>query len=178
MEKRVCLGKIVAAHGIRGEVKVRSYTKKALDIDAYGEVENQDKTRSFKIKALGMIKDNVRVKIAGIGDRNAAEELVGTEFYVNRAIFPELQENEFYKTDIIGLKVYLQSLEHEIGIVDGFCNFGAGDILEIKITGQKETEMLPFNKQYVPTVNLSDGYIIVSAASMVFAPEAENGSEC
>lgn len=178
MEKRVCLGKIVAAHGIRGEVKVRSYTQNASDIDRYGELENRDGTRRFKIKSVGMAKENVRVKIDGVCDRNAAEALIGTELYVGREVLPELPEEEFYKTDLIGLKVCLRTPENEIGTVEGFCNFGAGDILEIRITGQKETEMLPFTAQYVPTVNLNDGYIIVSSATMIFAPETDDGSEC
>lgn len=178
-EKRVCLGKIVAAHGLRGEVKVHSYTAHPADIDKYGEVENKDATQKFKIKVVGPHKETLRLKIEGVTDRNAAEALIGTEFYVNRNVLPQLPREEYYLTDIIGLKVYLNNLDKEIGTVVRFSNFGAGEIMEIKISGKKETEMLPFTKQYVPTINLEEGYIIVSSATMVFADdEDENGSEC
>ena len=135
-EKRVCLGKIVAAHGLRGEVKVHSYTDNPADIDKYGEVENKEATRKFKIKAVGPRKEV--------------------------------------------LKVYLNSLDREIGTVARFSNFGAGEIIEIKLPHRKETEMLPFTKQYVPTINLEEGYIIVSSATMIFAEDNEdkNGAEC
>ena len=176
MEKKVCIGKIVSVHGIRGEVKVRSYTSNPTDLDKYGDVENQTGNRIFKIKVVGFSKDNLRVKIEGVSDRNTAETLVGTEFYVNRNIFPELGEEEFYQTDLIGLKVYLKSLDEEIGVVVGLSNFGAGEILEIKLNTQKDTEMLPFTKQYVPTINLEEGYIIVSSATMIFAEDGASVS--
>lgn len=172
-EKRICIGKIVAAHGIRGEVKVKSYTKIPSDLDKYGLVSNKNADKTFKIKVVGPSKEVLRVKIDGVTDRNVAETLIGTEFYINRNILPKLGEEEFYQTDLIGLKVYLKSLDNEIGSIAGFSNFGAGEILEIKISGKKETEMLPFTKQYVPTINLEEGYIIVSSATMLFADEEE-----
>src|SRR5574344_467789 len=110
-EKRVCIGKIVAAHGIRGEVKVKSFTKVATDVDKYGEVENKDGTQKFKIKVVGTSNEVLRVRISGVSDRNMAEALIGTEFYVERSKFPELGEEEYYQTDLVGLKVYLPSLD-------------------------------------------------------------------
>lgn len=180
-EKKVCLGKVVAAHGLRGEVKVHSYTARPADIDKYGEVETRDAARKFKIKVVGPHKEVLRLKIEGITDRNAAEALVGTEFYVDRSVLPRLPEEEYYLTDIIGLKVYLNTLDKEIGTVARFSNFGAGEIIEIKVSDKKETEMLPFTKEYVPTINLEEGYIIVSSATMVFAEnddEEKDGAEC
>ena len=180
-EKRVCLGKIVAAHGLRDEVKVHSYTDNPADIDKYGLVEDKEAAHKFKIKAVGPHKEVMRLKIEGVNDRNAAEALIGTELYVNRDVLPQLPEEEYYLSDIIGLKVYLNSLDKEIGTVARFSNFGAGEIIEIKLPHRKETEMLPFTKQYVPTINLEEGYIIVSSATMIFADddsEEENGAEC
>ena len=145
-EKRVCLGKIVAAHGLRGEVKVHSYTDNPADIDKYGLVEDKEAAHKFKIKAVGPHKEVMRLKIEGVNDRNAAEALIGTELYVNRDVLPQLPEEEYYLSDIIGLKVYLNSLDKEIGTVARFSNFGAGEIIEIKLPHRKETEMLPFTK--------------------------------
>jgi 16S rRNA processing protein RimM len=171
MNERICIGKIVAAHGIKGEVKVLSQTKIPTDLDKFGLSENKDASRSFELKVLGMISSNVRVKIKGVDTRNDAEALIGTELYVARNALPELAEDEFYKGDIVGLKVCLKTPDNEIGNVVGFENFGAGEIIEIKLKGQKETELLPFTKQYVPTINLESGYIIVSSATMIFAED-------
>ena len=171
MNERICIGKIVAVHGIRGEVKVLSQTKNPTDLDKFGVAENKDASRRFELKVLGMISSNVRVKIKGIDTRNDAEALVGTELFVARNALPELAEDEFYKGDIVGLKVCLKTPENEIGTVVGFENFGAGEIIEIKLKGQKETELLPFTEQYVPIINLESGYIIVSSATMIFAED-------
>ncbi len=173
MNKRICIGKIVAVHGIRGEVKVQSQTKNPLDLDKFGAVENKNADCRFELKVLGMTSSNVRVKIKGIDNRNDAEALIGTELYVAREALPVLDEDEFYKGDIVGLKVCLKTPDQEIGKVAGFANYGAGDIIEIKLKGKKETELLPFTASYVPTIDIEGGYIIVSSASMVFAPEDE-----
>lgn len=173
MKERLCIGKIVAAHGIKGEVKVLSQTGNPTDLDKFGAVENKEGTRQFQLKVLGMSSSNVRVKIKGVDDRNSAESLIGTEFYVARSQMPELAEDEFYKGDIVGLKVCLQTPQKVIGKVAGFANYGAGEIIELKLDGQKETELLPFTKAYVPTINLEEGYIIVSSATMVFAADDE-----
>ncbi|MBR1903989.1 MAG: 16S rRNA processing protein RimM [Alphaproteobacteria bacterium] len=175
MKKRLCIGKIVAAHGIRGEVKVLSQTAEPTDLDKFGVVENKDGTRQFQLKVLGMSSSNVRVKIKGVDDRNTAESLIGTEFYVAREQMPKLAEDEFYKGDIVGLKVCLQTPQKVIGTVAGFANFGAGEIIELKLNGKRETEMLPFTKAYVPEINLEEGYIIVSSATMIFAADDEEG---
>lgn len=171
MNERICIGKIVAAHGIRGEVKVQSQTKNPTDLDKFGVAENKDASRQFNLKVLGMSSSNVRVKIKGVETRNEAETLVGTELYVPRDALPVLEENEFYKGDIVGLNVCLKTPDNKIGSVVGFENFGAGEIIEIKLTGQKETELLPFTEQYVPTIDIEHGYIIVSSATMVYAKD-------
>lgn len=171
MEKRVCLGKIVAAHGIKGEVKFSCYTQLPFAAGKFGAVETEDGSKKFQIKVVGKASSNVRIQIKDVTDRNAAEALIGTEFYVNRDVFPDLPDEEFYQMDIVGLKVCLKEKDNVIGEVIGFHNFGAGDIIEIKISGQKATEMLPFTKAYVPTINIDEGYIIVTSATMIFAED-------
>lgn len=173
MDKRICLGKIVAAHGIKGEVKVLPQTSRPLQMDKFGTLENADGSQNFIIKVVGKSGATVRIKIKGTDTRNAAEALVGTELYAQRENMPQLDNEEYYQTDIIGLQVCLQTPEQKIGTVVGFQNYGAGDIIEIKIDGHKETELLPFTKAYVPIINLADGYIIVTSATMVFAADEE-----
>lgn len=173
MEKRVLIGKIVAAHGIRGEVKVQCFHANPLNIDKYGSLENKDATKTFVLKVTGNTSANVRVKIKGIDTRNDAEALIGTELYADRAALPELAEEEYYLADLIGLKVCLKTPEHVIGKVAGFSNFGAGDIIELKLNDRKDTEMLPFTKAYVPVIDIENGYIVVSSETMKFAEDDE-----
>ena len=154
----VCLGVIVGAHGIRGEVKVRSFTQDVCDIDSYGTLSDKKGNKRFVVKVVGRSKDDLRVKIEGCDDRNQAEALRGTELYVERSVLPDTAEEEFYQTDLVGLEAKTESGELW-GKVVAFYNFGAGDIIEIKV-GQK-LEMLPFNKDFVPEVCINKGYIIV-----------------
>ena len=177
-EKRVCLGAVVGAHGIRGEVKVKSWTETDRDIGAYGALQNKDGTKSFVLKVTGHSKELLRCKIKGVVDRNAAEALIGTELYVNRDVLPQLEEEEYYQTDLIGLDVIEQSSGQNIGKVVGIYNFGAGDILEIKLKSTAKTEMIPFTKQYVPEVKIADGCVVISSALINFTgDDEESGNE-
>lgn len=169
-ENRICLGAIVGVHGIRGEVKVKSFTEVAEDIDSYGPVEDKSGTKKFTIKVTGYSKGILRVKIKGVDDRNTSESLIGTEFYVSRDVLPDLEEEEFYHTDLIDLEVRLHTTGESIGKVSGIYNFGAGDVLEIKLKGGK-LEMIPFTKEYVPEIKIKDGYIIVESAQLNFAED-------
>lgn len=172
-DKRVCLGAIVGVHGIKGEVKVKSWTAKDRDIGSYGVLQDKSGNREFCLKVVGHSKELLRCKIKGIDDRNAAEALIGTELYINRKALPDLAEEEYYQTDLIGLRVLAEPDLAEIGQVTGIYNFGAGDILEIKISDTGKTEMIPFTKVYVPKVNIKEGYVVVSGALSDFADEEE-----
>lgn len=175
-DNRICLGAVAGVHGIKGEIKVKSFTEIDSDLDKYGEVENEAGDRRFKLKVVGHSKELLRVKIKGIDDRNEAEKLIGTAFYVNRSVLPELaDEDEFYEADLIGLKVKLSEAGEEAGTVAGLYNFGAGEILEIKLMQTGKLEMIPFTKEYVPEVNVKDGYIIVESVLLNFMEEEEDG---
>lgn len=174
-DERVCLGAIVGVHGIKGEVKVKSFTEIAEDIDQYGLVENEPGTRKFDIKVVGHSKDLLRVKIKGLDNPEDALTLKGTGLYVNKDVLPELEEEEFYHTDLIGLEARDEA-SNFIGDVVGVYNFGAGDMLEIKTSETGKSEMIPFTKEYVPTVNIKDGYIIV-ASLLEYAEEDEDLGE-
>lgn len=175
--ERICLGAIVGVHGIKGEVKVKSFTEIAEDIDQYGSVENEAGTRKFSIKVIGHSKDLLRVKIKGIDDRNEAFALKGTGFYVSKDVLPELEEEEFYHSDLIGLEARAQEDNSFVGEVLGVYNFGAGDMLEIKTSETGKSEMLPFTKEYVPTVNIKEGYIIVTSFLNFTEDEEGNGED-
>ncbi len=176
-EKRVCLGAVVGVHGIKGEVKVKSFTAVDTDIDRYGPVEDKSGLHRFEIKVTGHSKELLRVKIKGIDDRTAAEGLKGTEFYVSRSVLPDLTDDEFYLEDLVGMKVLLAADRSEAGTVSGVFNFGAGDILEIREKSTGRLEMIPFTRQYVPEVNVKENFIIVESVLLNFAEDGETGSD-
>lgn len=172
-QERVCLGAVVGVHGIKGEVKVKSFTANEKDIERYGELENKDGSKKFSLKITGHSKELLRAKVKGVEDRNVAETLIGTGLYVNRNLLPELEEEEFYHSDLIGLDVKLSETDEVIGEVAAIYNFGAGDLLDIKMKDGTQSEMIPFTKQYVPVINIKDGYIIIE---MVQYEAGEDGS--
>lgn len=175
-DKRICLGAVVGVHGIKGEVKVKSFTEPDTNIDRYGEVESKDAGQKFELKVVGHSKELLRVKIKGVNDRTAAEKLIGTGFYINRDALPELEdEDEFYEADLIGLEARQNG--EVIGTVAGLYNFGAGEIIELKLKATSKLEMLPFTKAYVPEINISEGYITVTSAAIAFAPEDDEGAD-
>lgn len=168
---KICLGAIVGVHGIRGEVKVKSFTEDECNLTRYGMLSNQDGSRKFELKIVGHSKELLRVKVKGVDERNSAEALIGTGLYVERNLLPELPEEEFYHSDLIGLMA-LTAKGEKVGTVNALYNFGAGDLIEIKMT-DNHLEMLPFTKAYVPTVNLKDGFIIVEMMQFVSSDEDE-----
>ena len=167
---KVCLGAIVGVHGLRGEVKVKSFTEDENNLTHYGLLSDESGSRQFELKIVGHSKELLRVKIKGVEDRNTAETLIGVGLYVERTKLPSTQEEEYYHADLIGLMA-LNSSGEKVGSVNAIYNFGAGDLIEIR-TRDNKLEMLPFTKEYIPDVNLKEGYIIVEM--MQFAPENED----
>lgn len=172
-EDKVCLGAIVGVHGIRGEVKVKSFSSDEKNLTRYGLLSNDKGDKRFELKIVGHSKELLRCKIKGVDDRTTAETLIGTGLYIDRALLPELKDEEFYHTDLIGLEVKNSSSE-VLGQVNALYNFGAGDILEIKMNNGS-LEMVPFTKSFVPVINIKDGYIIVEM--MHFIEDEAEGNE-
>ena len=171
-QEKVCLGAIVGVHGIRGEVKVKSFSDDERHLTRYGALSNETGDKTFELKIVGHSKELLRVKIKGIDDRNTAETLIGTGLYVDRNILPKLDTEEYYHADLIGLEARLQSGD-VVGSVNAIYNFGAGDLIEIKLPNG-QFEMLPFTKQFVPVINVKDRYIIVE---MIHFAEDEEGDK-
>lgn len=174
-ENRLCLGAIVGVHGIKGEVKVKSFTEIVEDIDQYGPLENKDGSKKFTLKVTGYSKGILRVKIKGVDDRNVSESLIGTALYVSKDVLPELEEEEYYHADLLGLDVILKASNEKVGKIAGVYNFGAGDVLEIELNLTKKLEVIPFTKAYVPEVKIKDGYIIVETAQLNFEQDDDKG---
>ncbi len=156
----VCLGQIGAAHGLRGEVRLHSFTADPAAIVDYGPLETED-GRIFEIETMRPAKDHFVAKISGIADRDAAERLKNTKLYVPRERLPEPEQpDEFYHADLIGLAV-VDRAGQKRGTVVAVHNFGAGDLIEVMPQAGGKTELLPFDETHVPTVDIAAGHIVV-----------------
>ncbi|WP_137391875.1 ribosome maturation factor RimM [Rhodoligotrophos defluvii] len=158
---RVCLGTIAAAHGVRGEVKIRTFTATPEAIGDYGPLELEDGSRAFAVERRRPAEGGVIAKLAGIDDRNGAESLRGQMLYVPRSRLPEPEEeDEYYLADLIGLQAVRPTGER-LGEVVAVENFGAGDLLEIERPGAAATVYVPFTREAVPEVDIAGGKVVV-----------------
>ena len=155
MSDRILIGVIVGAHGVRGEVKVKSFTAAAADMAAYGPLTDEAGTRRFKLKLVGQAKGTVIARIDGVADRNAAEALKGLRLYVARTALPDTGEDEFYHADLIGLPLQLRD-GSAYGRIEPVENYGAGDVLEIALEAGG-TAFQPLTRRIVPVVDLPAG---------------------
>ena len=156
----VCVAQIGGAHGIRGEVRLRSFTENPAAVAAYGPLQTEDGTRAFVIEAVRPAKDSLVVRFAGVADRNAAEKLRGIALYIPRDRLPALADKEtFYHADLIGL-VVIDKSGAALGTVTAVHNFGAGDLLEVQPEAGASV-LLPFTDATVPELDLARGRIIV-----------------
>lgn len=162
----VLVGVITGAHGIKGEVKLKSFTSEPSSIGRYGPLQSSS-GQSFEITKLKAAKDDFIASLMSVGDRNEAEALKGTELFVAREKLPKLKDNETYAHDLMGLDVILEN-GSKLGKLVAMPNYGAGDLLEVAVVGSPETVLIPFSKAFVPqddftngriTVNLPEGYL-------------------
>jgi 16S rRNA processing protein RimM len=160
------IGEIVGAHGLRGEVRLRSFAAEPADIKAYSPLLGADGARICAIEALrpsGGAPDLFVARLAGIASRDAAEALAGTALHVARErLLGVLGEEEFLHADLIGCRVETEAGKL-VGEIASVQNFGAGDLIEIALVGSRRTELLPFLERFVPLVDLGNRRVVVSA---------------
>jgi 16S rRNA processing protein RimM len=156
---RICVAQIGAAHGIRGEVRLRSFTGEPTAIASYGPLESEDGTRRFTIETLRPAKDHFVARLEGVSDRNAAEQLTNLRLYVARDRLPPAGDGEFYHADLVGLAAVTPD-GAALGTVTAVHNFGAGDVIEIK-PASGEALLVPFTDAAVPEIDLAAGRMVV-----------------
>lgn len=175
-EDKVLMARIGAAHGIRGEVRVKAFGDDPLSFTDYGVLTDKSGSRQFEVLRARVQKTVVVTQFKGITDRNQAEELNGLELYISRDQLPEPEEDEFYYSDLTGVPVF-DSSDEKLGSVAAVQDFGAGDLLEVRPTRGK-TFYVPFTKEFVPVVDLAASRIVVDLPEDYFSePEERDDSE-
>ncbi|MBP0579601.1 ribosome maturation factor RimM [Labrys sp. LIt4] len=169
----VVLGVFGAAHGLKGEIRLKSYTEEPLAIANYGPLLTKS-GRQIKLASLRQAKDVLIARVEGVSDRTGAEQLVNLQLFVARdALGMPEDEDEFFHADLIGL-VARDEDGNRIGTVTGLFDFGAGDIIEVtpddakkapegakEASGSAKPLLLPFTKAVIPVIDIKAGHIVV-----------------
>ena len=165
---RVCMCVIGAPHGVRGAVRIKSFTDDPAAIAGYGALWDEQGKRQFKLRVIGATKGDgmVIATLSGIDDRDAAEALRGLRLYLPRAAFPAIEEDEFYHADLVGLAAELQD-GTLLGRVIAVHDFGAGDMLEIA-RSEGQPVLVPFTRAAVPIVDASGGRVVIDPPNGLF----------
>jgi 16S rRNA processing protein RimM len=170
---RIRVARIGAAHGIRGEVKLWSFTQDPMAVAHYGPLETEDGARCFEIEAVRTAKDHLVARFKGVGDRDAAASLRNTDLFVPRDRLPPIKEADtFYHADLVGLAAVGED-GAALGTVVAIHNFGAGDLIEIDPAAGGEPLLMPFTEVTVPTIDLKAGRIVVVPPAEIEAKEED-----
>ncbi|SFK33288.1 ribosome maturation factor RimM [Methylocapsa palsarum] len=169
LNDRVLVGKFGAAHGVRGEVRLKSYTGDPKAIGSYKPLHDAAGTRQFTIESLRHLKDDLFVaRIQGVRDRSIAESLTNLDLYVDRKALPAAGEDEFYLADLVGLAAVSETGK-TAGAIVAVHNFGGGDILEIAPAAGGATLLVAFTKENVPRVDVAGGRLTLRPPAEVEA---------
>ena len=173
----MCVARIGAPHGVRGEVKFWSYTADPWSVGDYGPLETEDGSVRLEIEALRAAKDHLVARLKGVNDRDAAARLTNTDLFVERDRLPDPEaEDEYYPADLIGLAV-VDGDGYAVGSIAAVHNFGAGDLIEIKPAQGGATVLIPFTEAAVPVIDIAAGRIMVDAATFAAASAPPSDAE-
>ena len=168
----VLLAAVVGAHGLKGEVRVKTFTETPEALARYGTLHAKD-GKPFRIASLRPTKNGEAVIIfEGVSGRAVAEQLKGLELFVERGSLPAPHEGEFYHADLIGMTAEDEA-GRVIGTVRAVHNFGAGDVIEI-VRSDDNTVLLPFTRETVPSVDVKSARLVVAVPEEVETGEKGN----
>ena len=170
---RVLLGVVAAPHGVRGLVRIRSFTEDPMAIASYGALSDETGQKRYRVEALSAAKGAVLARIEGVADRTAAEAVRGLRLYVERSALPATGEQEWYEADLIGLAAIGRD-GRDWGKVLAFHDFGAGRTMEVSGGGaSRSSVMLPFTDAVVPEIDVEGGKVLVDPPAGVLAGGSE-----
>jgi 16S rRNA processing protein RimM len=156
---QICVARIGAPHGVRGQVRLWTFTEDPFAVCDYGPLATKDGKRSFEVDDVREAKGHLVATLKGVASREDAERLNGVELYVPRDALPDTEEGEYYHADLIGLAA-VNAAGETIGRVVAMHDFGAGDIIEIA-PPEGATLLLPFTDAVVPTVDIKAGHVVI-----------------
>ena len=168
---RVLLGVVAAPHGIRGVVRIKSFTEDPMSLGAYGPLSDESGRKEYRVEPLSAARGAVLARIEGVADRTAAEALRGLRLYVERSALPETGEREWYEADLIGLAAVGKD-GRDWGKVIAFHDFGAGSVMEVS-----GGAMLPFTDAVVPEIDVPGGKVVVDPPAGLLAGGAAKEEE-
>ncbi|MGH1354676.1 MAG: ribosome maturation factor RimM [Thalassovita sp.] len=166
-DELICVATIAGAFGVRGEVRLKSFTSDPEAIEDYNPLVTEDGSQSFEIGIIQPIKNGLSVRIPSVSTKEEADALKGVNLYVLRSRLPSLPDDEFYHADLIGIEVF-DTGGTLLGKVKSVQNHGAGDLLEIHASGMSSTVLLPFTRAAVPTVDMTARRIIADPPEGLF----------
>jgi 16S rRNA processing protein RimM len=169
MAAPVCVARIGAPHGVRGAVKLWTFTEDPLAIKRYGPLATRDGARRFEVTHVRAAKGHLVATLKGVATREEAQRLNGLELYVARERLPATAADEYYRADLIGLAA-VNAAEEPVGRVIAIHNFGAGDIIEIA-PPHGATVLLPFTNAVVPVVDIAGGRVVVELPAEIEGEE-------
>jgi len=174
---RVCLGVVGAPHGVRGAMRIKSFTDEPEAIASYGALEDESGERHFTLRLLGSAKGDgmLIANFSGITDRDRAEALRGLRLYLPRAALPAPAEDEFYYADLVGLTAALGD-GTKLGNIIAVHDFGAGDVLEIAREAGAPV-LVPFTRAAVPVVDLAGGRVVIDPPDGLLDPSRQRETE-
>jgi 16S rRNA processing protein RimM len=167
---QICVARIGAAHGVRGAVKLWTFTEDPLAVKRYGPLTTKDGARQFEVTHAREAKGHLVATLKGIATREDAERLNGVELYVAREKLPATGQDEYYHADLIGLAA-VNTANEPLGKVIAIHNFGAGDIIEIA-PPNGATVLLPFTNAVVPSVDVAGGRVVIELPQEIEGDEA------
>lgn len=163
------VGVVVGVHGIRGAVKVKTFTEIPEDIFFYELLDS--KGNMVELVKMSASKGTFIVKLNNIIDRNEAEMAKGMEFFISRADLPKLNDGEYYQSDLVGMTVVLTD-GTEFGAVKEMHNFGAGELVEIVLKDTNKTEVYHFENDVI-SVNMDSNIITLELPTYVETGESK-----
>ena len=172
MTARICIARIGAAHGVRGEVRLWTFTEDPLAVLHYGPLVTKDGARSFEVTQAREAKTHLVATLKGIASREDAERLNGVELFIARDKLPATDQDEYYHADLIGLAA-VNAANEPMGRVIAIHNFGAGDIIEIAPLESAATLLLPFTNAVVPSVDLAGGRVVIELPQEIEGDEEQ-----
>ncbi|KIC21790.1 MULTISPECIES: ribosome maturation factor RimM [unclassified Leisingera] len=167
MSDLICVGAISGSFGVRGEVRLKSFCAIPEEIEDYSPLSNEDGTKTYSLTITRPIKNGFAALLEGVETKEEADAIKGLRLFARRDQLPQLPDDEFYHTDLIGLEVY-DTGGTLLGTVKSVQNHGASDLLEIHGPGLKATVLLPFTLEAVPTVDLTQRRIVADPPEGLF----------